>query len=67
MQELWRLKNDLPAYLSTAAAWLGSVELDRNDMAGGVATRHTNGTAYPPPTHEVRTQVHTHKHNGPTG
>ena len=34
MQELcWRLKNDLPAYLSTAAAWLSSVELDRNDMA----------------------------------
>jgi len=33
MQELWRLKNDLPAYLSSAAAWLSSVELDRNDMA----------------------------------
>ena len=26
-----RLKNDLPAYLSTAAAWLSSMELDRND------------------------------------
>ena len=33
MQELWRLKNDLPAYLSTAAAWLSNVEIDRNDMA----------------------------------
>ena len=33
MQELWRLKNNLPAYLSTAAAWVSSVELDRNDMA----------------------------------
>ena len=31
MQELWRLKNDLPAYLSTAADWLSSMELDRND------------------------------------
>jgi hypothetical protein len=26
-----RLKNDLPAYLSTAADWLSSMELDRND------------------------------------
>jgi len=33
MQELWRLKNDLPAYRSTAAAWLSNVEIDRNDMA----------------------------------
>ena len=33
MQELWRLTNDLPAYLTTAAAWLSNVEIDRNDMA----------------------------------
>ena len=33
MQELWCLTNDLPAYLTTAAAWLSNVEIDRNDMA----------------------------------